>query len=96
VRQLDAIAARLPSALASQAPIISAGEPVGYLDIDDTIWATFGRLVQPIGTGGHETGCSSNTVRGRRRNATSPPGTLCPAPRAVRRRSAMPAVIGDA
>src|SRR6266540_1838843 len=51
VRQLDAVAARFAAALASQAPIIGAGEPVTYLDIDDTIRATFGYAKQGAGYG---------------------------------------------
>ncbi len=42
VHRLDAVAARFIAGLVRQAPIISAGEPVTYLDIDDTVRATFG------------------------------------------------------
>ena len=51
VRQLDAVAARVLAGLAKNAPIISAGEPVSYLDIDDTIRATFGYAKQGTGYG---------------------------------------------
>jgi hypothetical protein len=51
VRQLDAVAARCLVGLAGHAPIISAGEPVTYLDIDDTIRATFGYAKQGAGYG---------------------------------------------
>ena len=51
VRQLDAVAARFTAGLARHAPIISAGEPVTYLDIDDTIRATFGYAKQGAGFG---------------------------------------------
>ena len=51
VRQLDAVAARCLVGLAGHAPIISAGEPVTYLDIDDTIRATFGYAKQGAGFG---------------------------------------------
>jgi hypothetical protein len=51
VRQLDAVAARFTAALARHAPIIAAGEPVTYLDIDDTIRATFGYAKQGAGYG---------------------------------------------
>lgn len=51
VRQLDAVAARFVAALASQAPIIGAGEPVTYLDVDDTIRATFGYAKHGAGYG---------------------------------------------
>jgi hypothetical protein len=51
VRQLDAVAARFVAALASHAPIISVSEPVAYLDIDDTVRATFGYAKQGTGYG---------------------------------------------
>ena len=51
VRQLDAVAARFLAGLARHAPIISAGEPVTYLDVDDTIRATFGYAKQGAGYG---------------------------------------------
>ena len=51
VRQLDAVAARVLAGLARHAPIITAGEPVTYLDIDDTIRATFGYAKQGAGYG---------------------------------------------
>jgi hypothetical protein len=51
VRQLDAVAARVLAGLARHAPIIGAGEPVTYLDIDDTIRATFGYAKQGAGYG---------------------------------------------
>ena len=51
VRQLDAVAARMLAGLARHAPIIGAGEPVTYLDIDDTIRATFGYAKQGAGYG---------------------------------------------
>ena len=51
VRQLDAVAARLLAGLARHAPIIAAGEAVTYLDIDDTVRATFGYAKQGAGYG---------------------------------------------
>jgi hypothetical protein len=51
VRQLDAVAARFLAGLARHAPIISVGEPVTYLDIDDTIRSTFGYSKQGAGYG---------------------------------------------
>ena len=51
VRQLDAVAARFTVGLARHAPIIATGEPVTYLDIDDTIRATFGYAKQGAGYG---------------------------------------------
>jgi hypothetical protein len=51
VRQLDAVAARFLVGLARHAPIIGPGEPVTYLDIDDTVRATFGYAKQGAGFG---------------------------------------------
>jgi hypothetical protein len=51
VRQLDAVAARVLAGLARHAPIINVGEPVTYLDMDDTIRATFGYAKQGAGYG---------------------------------------------
>lgn len=51
VRQLDAVASRFLAGLARNAPIVSAGEPVTYLDVDDTIRATFGYAKQGAGYG---------------------------------------------
>lgn len=51
VRQLDAVAARFTAGLAQQAPIIAAGAEVSYLDIDDTVKATYGYAKQGAGYG---------------------------------------------
>jgi hypothetical protein len=51
VRQLDAVAARVLAGLARHAPIINLSEPVTYLDMDDTIRATFGYAKQGAGYG---------------------------------------------
>lgn len=51
VRQLDAVAARFLAALARRSPIIAAHQPVSYLDIDDTVRATFGYAKQGAGYG---------------------------------------------
>jgi Transposase DDE domain group 1 len=51
VRQLDAVAARFVAGLARHAPIISATEPITYLDIDDTVRSTFGYSKQGAGYG---------------------------------------------
>ncbi len=51
VRQLDAVAARFLAGLAGHAPLIAVGEPVAYLDIDDTIRSTFGYAKQGAGYG---------------------------------------------
>jgi hypothetical protein len=49
VRQLDAVAARFLAGLARRSPVIGAGEPVVYVDIDDTVRATFGYAKQGAG-----------------------------------------------
>ena len=51
VRQLDAVAARFLAGLAQHAPIIAADQPVTFLDIDDTVRATFGYAKQGAGYG---------------------------------------------
>ncbi len=51
VRQLDAVAARVLAGLARHAPIIGAGQAVAYLDLDDTVRATFGYAKQGAGYG---------------------------------------------
>ncbi len=51
VRQLDAVAARLLAGLAQRAPLVAASEPVTYVDIDDTVRATFGYAKQGAGYG---------------------------------------------
>ena len=42
VRQLDAVAARFLIALAGQAPLLPGADQVAYVDVDDTVKATFG------------------------------------------------------
>jgi hypothetical protein len=51
VRQLEAVAARFTAGLAQRSPLISGAEPVAYLDVDDTIRATFGYAKQGAGYG---------------------------------------------
>ncbi len=51
VRQLDAVAARLLAGLARHSPVIATGAAVTYLDIDDTVRATFGYAKQGAGYG---------------------------------------------
>jgi hypothetical protein len=51
VRQLDAVAARFTAELARRAPLITAAAPVSYLDLDDTVRATFGYAKQGAGYG---------------------------------------------
>jgi DDE family transposase len=51
VRQLDAVAARFLAGLARHAALVAAGEPVAYLDIDDTVRATYGYAKQGAGYG---------------------------------------------
>ncbi len=42
VRQLDAVAARFTAGLARHAPLIAPRAEVTYLDVDDTMRATYG------------------------------------------------------
>jgi hypothetical protein len=51
VRQLDAVAARFTARLAEHSPIIAGGAAVTYLDVDDTIRATYGYAKQGAGYG---------------------------------------------
>jgi hypothetical protein len=46
VRQLDPVAARFVAGLARNAPLAAAGEPLAYLDVDDTVRATYGYAKQ--------------------------------------------------
>ena len=51
VRQLDAVAARFLTGLACHAPVIATDAAITYLDIDDTVRATFGYSKQGSGYG---------------------------------------------
>ena len=51
VRQLDAVASRLLVNLAGRAPLLVGADQVAYLDIDDTIKATYGHKKQGAGYG---------------------------------------------
>ena len=51
VRQLDAVAARLVAGLARQTPLLPDADQIAYLDVDDTIRATFGYAKQGTGYG---------------------------------------------
>src|SRR5450830_1044923 len=51
VRQLDAVASRVLVNLAGRAPLLVGADQVAYLDIDDTIKATFGHKKQGAGYG---------------------------------------------
>jgi Transposase DDE domain group 1 len=51
VRQLDAVAARFTAGLARHAPLIATDAAITYLDIDDTVRATFGYAKQGAGYG---------------------------------------------
>ena len=51
VRQLDAVAARFVAGLVRHSPLITAAAPVSYLDVDDTVRATFGYAKQGAGYG---------------------------------------------
>ena len=51
VRQLDAVAARLVANLAAQTPVLPDAARIAYLDVDDTIRATYGYAKQGAGYG---------------------------------------------
>ncbi len=51
VRQLDAVAARLLTALARATPILPGAAQVSFLDIDDTVRQTYGYAKQGAGRG---------------------------------------------
>jgi hypothetical protein len=51
VRQLDAVAARLVVNLAARAPLLADVGEIAYLDVDDTIRATYGYAKQGAGYG---------------------------------------------
>ncbi|MDQ2749083.1 MAG: IS1380 family transposase [Actinomycetota bacterium] len=51
VRQLDAVAARLVASLVTQAPLLRDAAQIAYLDVDDTIRATYGYAKQGTGYG---------------------------------------------
>src|SRR5665648_30426 len=51
VRQLDAVACRVLVNLAGRAPLLAGADQVTYLDIDDTIKATYGHKKQGAGYG---------------------------------------------
>jgi hypothetical protein len=51
VRQLDAVAARLLGRLAAASPILAGADRVAFLDIDDTVRATYGYAKQGAGRG---------------------------------------------
>ncbi len=46
VRQLDAVAATLLARLAGRAPLLPAADQIAFIDIDDTIRATYGHAKQ--------------------------------------------------
>ncbi len=51
VRQLDAVAARLVAGLAARTPVLPDAAQVAYLDVDDTVRATYGYAKQGAGYG---------------------------------------------
>ena len=51
MRQLDTVAARLVAGLAGQAPLLPDAGQIAYLDVDDTIRATYGYAKQGAGYG---------------------------------------------
>ncbi len=50
VRQLVAVAARLVAGLAARTPVLPDAAQVAYLDVDDTVRATYGYAKQGAGT----------------------------------------------
>jgi hypothetical protein len=51
VRQLDSVAAAMLVALAEWTPLLPAGETIAFLDVDDTLRATYGYAKQGAGYG---------------------------------------------
>ena len=51
VRQLDAVASRLLINLCRRAPLLAGGATLAYVDVDDTVKATFGYAKQGAGRG---------------------------------------------
>ncbi len=51
VRQLDAVASRLLISLCRRAPLLPGADTLAYVDIDDTVKATFGYAKQGAGRG---------------------------------------------
>ncbi len=51
VRQLDAVAADLLAALARHAPLLPGADQITYIDVDDTVKATYGYAKQGAGYG---------------------------------------------
>ncbi len=51
VRQLDGVAARLLSRLAAVAPVLPGGDVLAFIDVDDTVKATYGYAKQGAGYG---------------------------------------------
>ncbi len=51
VRQLDAVAARLLARLAAHTPLLPGADQVAFLDVDDTVKATYGYAKQGAGRG---------------------------------------------
>jgi hypothetical protein len=51
VRQLDSVAASMLIELSERAPLLPAGEAIAFLDVDDTIRATYGYAKQGAGYG---------------------------------------------
>jgi predicted aminopeptidase len=51
VRQLNAVASRLWAGLAHQTPLLAGADAIAYLDVDDTVAATYGYAKQGAGYG---------------------------------------------
>ena len=51
VRQLDSVAARMLAELAARTPLLAGADQVAYVDVDDTVKATYGYAKQGAGYG---------------------------------------------
>jgi hypothetical protein len=51
VRQLDSVAATMLTELARRSPLLAGGDELAYVDVDDTVKATYGYAKQGAGFG---------------------------------------------
>ena len=51
VRQLDSVASAMLTGLATRTPLLAGGDQVAYVDVDDTVKATYGYAKQGAGYG---------------------------------------------
>src|SRR5450830_953325 len=72
VRQLDAVASRVLVNLAGRAPLLVGADQVAYLDIDDTIKATYGHKKQGAGDRRDPAAAGGDKLRQGRSPAWSP------------------------